>query len=95
MKGGTAMIRIWSTHEPNAITITIDGQLVVDYVESVQTCVDQVTSEQKQIHLFLRDVSHIDEAGRALLVRLAAQGVVLSASGLYSSYLVAEITQER
>ena len=87
------MIRIWSTHEPSATTIIVDGRLVGDYVDSVQACVDQAMSEQR-IHLFLRDVSHIDEAGRALLVRLAAKGVVLSASGLYSSYVVAEITRQ-
>jgi hypothetical protein len=94
VKGGTAMIRIWSTHEASATTITVDGRLVGDYVDSVQACVDQAMSEQKRLHLFLRDVSHIDEAGRALLVRLAAKGVVLSASGLYSSYVVAEITRQ-
>jgi len=88
------MIRIWSTHEPGATTITVDGRLVGDYVDSVQACVDQAMSEQERIQLFLRDVSHIDEAGRALLVRLAAKGVVLRASGLYSSYVVAEITRQ-
>jgi hypothetical protein len=45
----------------------------------------------RPVHLFLRDVSHIDEHGRSLLSRLARKGVRLSASGVYSSYIVAEI----
>jgi hypothetical protein len=43
------------------------------------------------VHLFLRNVFDIDDIGRSLLSRLAAQGVQLSASGVYSSYVVANI----
>jgi ABC-type transporter Mla MlaB component len=87
------MIRIWSTNDPSGITIIIEGRLMGDYVESVQTCVDQAISQQKRVRLFLRDVSHIDQDGRALLVRLAARGIELSASGLYSAYVVSQITR--
>ncbi len=54
--------------------------------------IEQHNIEQhNDVHLFLRDVSQIDETGHALLSRLGAQGVVLSAAGLYSSYVVTEI----
>lgn len=43
---------------------------------------------RKPVHLFLRDVSTVDQAGRALLCRLAAKGVRLFGSGVYTSYLV-------
>jgi hypothetical protein len=88
------MIRILTTNEPSANTIIVDGQLVSDYVESVETCIRQAMGQQRPVHLFLRDVSHIDEEGRALISRLAAMGVELSASGLYSSYVVSEIRRE-
>jgi hypothetical protein len=88
------MIRIWITNEPKANTVIIDGRLVNDYVDSVETCVRQAMAQSRPVHLFLRDVSHIDEQGRALLSRLAAKGVQLRASGLYSSYLVSGIQRE-
>ena len=85
------MIRVFTANEPNAITLTIDGQLVGEYVEAVKTSTHEAIEEKKPVHLFLRNVSHIDEHGRTLLAHLAAKGVQLSAAGLYSSYVVAEI----
>ena len=87
------MIRILTAEEPNAITITVDGQLVDDCVATVETCSYQAIGQGRPVHLFLRDVSHIDEHGRSLLSRLAAKGVQLRASGVYSSYIVAEISR--
>jgi hypothetical protein len=89
------MIRILTTNGPSAVTFTIDGQLVGDYVDAVEASVDQAIREGRAVHLFLRDVSHIDEGGRKLLSRLAAKGVELSASGVYSSYIVAEVSNKR
>ena len=51
----------------------------------------RASEQRKNVHLFLRDVSHIDETGHSLLSRLAAQGVELSAAGLYSSYVINQI----
>ena len=62
-----------------------------DCVDGVETCSYQAMGQGRPVYLFLRDVSHIDEHGRSLLSRLARKGVRLSASGVYSSYIVAEI----
>jgi hypothetical protein len=64
------MIRILTADEPNAITITVHGQLVNDCVDAIETCSDAIR-QRKPMHLFLRDVSHIHEPGRSLLSRLA------------------------
>ncbi len=88
------MIRIFTTDEQYATTITIDGQLVGEYVDAVKACAHQAIGRQRTVHLFLRDVSHIDEPGRTLLSHLAAKGVRLSASGVYSSYVVEEIRRK-
>jgi len=88
------MIRIFTTNEPSAIMITVDGELTGDYVDAVETSVQQAMGQPRSIHLFLRDVSNIDCQGRSLLARLAAKGVELSASGVYSSYVVAEIRRQ-
>jgi hypothetical protein len=87
------MIRILTADEKNAITITVDGRLVNDSVDAVEICSHQALAQGRPVHLFLRDVSHIDEHGRSLLSRLARKGVQLSASGVYSSYIVAEISK--
>lgn len=85
------MIRIQTADNPGGITIAIDGQLVGEYIEEVETSIRKAIGRHKHVHLFLRDVSYIDETGEALLTRLAGQGVELSAAGLYSSWVVTEI----
>src|ERR1019366_6461152 len=85
------MIRIQPANTAGGITIAIDGQLVGEYLKEVEASIRKATEQRKDVHLFLRDVSHIDETGQALLSRLAAQGVELSAAGVYSSYVVTEI----
>jgi len=85
------MIWLQTANHPGGIRIAIDGQLVGDYIQEVETSIRNAIEQHKHVHLFLRDVSNIDETGHSLLSRLAAQGVELSAAGLYSSYVVAEI----
>lgn len=82
------MIRIQTANNPGGITIAIDGQLVGEYVEEVEASIRKAAGEKrKNVH----DISHIDETGHSLLSRLAAQGVELSAAGLYSSYVINQI----
>lgn len=89
------MIRIQTANNAGGITVAIDGQLVGEYVEEVEASIRRATSEQREnVRLFLRDISHIDEIGHALLSRLAAQGVEISAVGLYSSYVINQIQRE-
>ena len=85
------MIRIQTADNPGGITIAIDGQLAGEFVEEVEASIRKAIEQHKDAHLFLRNVSHIDETGHALLARLASQGVELSAAGLYSSYVVGQI----
>ena len=89
------MIRIFTTTRPSAITITVDGQLVTESVQAVAAAVHEAIGHNKPVHIFLRNVSHIDEYGRGLLSQLASKGVQLSASGVYSSYIVEEIRREQ
>jgi hypothetical protein len=86
-----AMIRIFTSDTTNGVNITIDGQLIDDGVDEVECCAKQAMTEGRQVGLFLRDVTEIDGRGRSLLTRLATKGVRLSASGVYSSYIVSEI----
>jgi len=85
------MIRIQTANNLGVITIAIDGQLVGEYVEELEASIRKASEQHGHINLFLRNVSNIDEKAHAMLSRLAAQGVELSAAGLYSSYVVAQI----
>lgn len=86
------MFRVSKAEERSHTIVTVDGQLSSDYIEVVETCCDQAISTGKAVHFFLRDVTTVDQAGRALLCRLAAKGVRLLASGVYTSYLVQAVS---
>ena len=89
------MFRVSKAEERSRTIVTIDGQLSGDSIEIIETCCDQAISTGKPVELFLRDVSTIDQAGRALLRRLAASGVHLLASGVYTSYIVHALTRAK
>ncbi|MGJ5818629.1 hypothetical protein [Paludibaculum fermentans] len=82
------MFRISTVKEPSHTTIMVDGQLMSDSVETVENCCDEEISAGKPVELLLRDLTTIDQAGRALLRRLSRKGVHLLANGVYTSYLV-------
>ena len=85
------MIRIMTVDELTSTTITVDGTLSGEGIEPVQTCCIEALSKGKPVRLHLRDVSAIDERGRTMLRYMAAQGVYLTANGIYSSYIVGDI----
>jgi len=89
------MIRITQADEPVRTTIVLDGLLSRESVESVQTCCMEALSKGKPVRLHLREVAFIDEFGRTMLRRLAAEGIDLMANGIYSSYVVEEIQSAR
>jgi len=84
------MIRIQAANKPGGVTIAIDGQLTAEYVAEVESSIRESMEQYKDLHLFLRNVSYIDEMGHALLSRLASLGVELSATGLYSAHVVTQ-----
>ena len=85
------MVRIMTLDELKSTTITVDGTLSGEGIEPVQTCCIDALSKGKPVRLHLRDVSAIDERGRTMLRHLAAEGIDLTANGIYSSYIVGDI----
>ena len=85
------MLRIMTAEELASTTITVDGMLSGEGVDPVQTFCIQALFNGKPVRLHLRDVSAIDERGRAMLRHLADKGVDVTANGIYSSYIVEEI----
>jgi hypothetical protein len=87
-----AMIRVTKTEERSKTLVSIDGQLSGEAVGLVQACCKEAESDGKPVHLFLRDVTAIDDGGRLLLQRLVGNGVRVSGRGVYTSYLIEELT---
>ena len=85
------MIRVQAALNRGGITIAIDGQLIGEYVAEVEASIRTSMEQYKEVRLFLRNVSHIDKDGHALLSRLVVLGVELSAAGVYSSHIVAQL----
>ena len=86
------MIRVTKTEEESLTIVTIDGELSGGSIAIVESACSQAKSIGKPVHLFLRDVTTVDQEGQMLLSRLAANGVLLAARGVYTSYLVQLLT---
>jgi hypothetical protein len=82
------MFKASTVEQASHVLVTIDGELSNEYVESVNHCCEQALRSGKPVHLLLRDVSVIDEAGRRFLTQAAARGVYLRANGIYNRYVI-------
>jgi hypothetical protein len=82
------------TEEQSLTTVTIDGQLSGDSIPIVEACCNDANRNGDQVELFLRDITTVDQAGECLLSRLAAKGVRLVATGVYTSYLIESLTSD-
>jgi len=72
-------------------SLTFDGELSRECIESLERCCEEALKGGRPVDLILRDITGVDEAGQALLRRLAARGVCLFANGVYVSYLLDSI----
>jgi hypothetical protein len=88
------MYWVSKAEERSRTIITVDGQLSGESIEVLESCCVQAVSNGKPVHLFLRDVLTVDQAGRTLLCRLAARGIRLLGSGVYTSYLVRAVNPD-
>lgn len=59
------MIRVITADEAGSTTITVDGNLSGNRIEPVETSCIHAISKGKPAGLYRRDVSMIDERGRA------------------------------
>ena len=71
--------------------LTFDGEISTECIESLERCCEEALRDGKPVDLILRDITGVDEAGQALLRRLALRGVCLFANGVYVSYLLDNI----
>lgn len=90
-----ATFRVSKIDSRSRTTILIDGDLAGDCVQTAEDCCDQAMSLGKCVHIFLRGAVVVDEAGRALLRRLGANGAHLHAIGVYTSYILQTLNPVR
>ena len=67
------MFRIATNEELSQTKVTIDGQLTDECIDLVENCCNHVLAAGRPLEIYLRDVSSVDKAGRALLLRMAAE----------------------
>ncbi len=85
------MFRLDKELDDRRTRLAFDGEMSAECVESLERCCEEALKDGKPVDLSLRDITGIDEAGEALLRRLATRGVCLFASGIYVSYLLDKI----
>ena len=85
------MFRLDKTLDERRTRLTFDGDISMESVESLERCCEEALRNGMPVDLVLRDITGVDEAGQALLQRLAARGIALFANGLYVSYLLDNI----
>ena len=85
------MFRLDKKLDDRRTRLTFDGEISTECIESLERCCEEALKDGKPVDLSLRDITSVDEAGEALLRRLAARGVCLFANGVYVSYLLDKI----
>jgi hypothetical protein len=68
--------------------VVVEGELTQEYLATAQACCERALEGGKPVQVFLRDVSIVDDEGRAFLVSLVKRGVSLGGSGVYTKQLV-------
>ncbi len=85
---GSVVFRLEKKLNQEGTCLTLDGDISTECIDVIKTSCDEAMADGKPVDLVLRDVNTVDEAGRALLRRLAETGVRLFGNGVYTSYLI-------
>jgi ABC-type transporter Mla MlaB component len=87
------MFRITTEENRQVLTFRLEGRLEGPWVEVLTECWVNalVGSEKKQLRVDLNGLTFIDGAGKALLMRMHAQGAQFIAADLMTKAIVAEI----
>jgi ABC-type transporter Mla MlaB component len=85
------VFRLDTEYDSRQIRLSISGEISAEGIEMIEARCDQALRDGNTVEVVLLAVTAIDDAGAALLRRLSAKGVGLSANGLYNSHLVESI----
>ena len=85
------MLKITTHSESTLDILELEGRLVGPWIEELKKCWRQAASADHEIRVVLKQVTFIDDAGRALLAAMHRAGVKLEATGCMTNAVIAEI----
>ena len=89
------MLRITTHHDPELLTLQVEGTLVESLVHELECCWDSIhgADRDRAVRIDLRGVTYVDESGKKLLAALHAQGAEFVAAGCLMKAIVADISR--
>ncbi len=90
------MLRITVHDNPQAFTFQLEGRLAGPWLRELEECWKSTLNRQRKpvLRVDLKEVTFIDDAGKACLAAMHGQGAELIAADCLTEAVVAEITQE-
>jgi anti-anti-sigma regulatory factor len=88
------MMRITRQQDGAAITLKIEGWLAGELANELERCWDELRDDAgtRVIRIDLAGVTFIDAAGRGLLARMFARGVIATAVNVMTKAVVEQLT---
>ncbi len=88
------MLKVSIHQDATRTTLELAGRLAGPWVEELRRCWAQIEPlHAGQVSVDLKDVTFIDEDGKALLLDVWRKGAVLQAAGCLTRCIVEEITR--
>ena len=85
------MLKITTHSESKLDILELEGRLVGPWIDELKKCWRQAAGADHEIRVVLKQVTYIDDAGRALLAAMHRAGVKLEATGCMTNAVIAEI----
>ncbi len=85
------MLKITTHSEGTLNILELEGRLVGPWIEELEKCWRQAAGADHEIRVVLKQVTYIDDAGRALLTAMHRAGVKLEANGCMTNAVIAQI----
>jgi ABC-type transporter Mla MlaB component len=87
------MLKITTHSENTRDILELEGRLAGPWIQELKECWQQAASADHEIRVVLKQVTFIDDAGRALLAAMHCAGVKLEATGCMTKAVIAEIVR--
>jgi ABC-type transporter Mla MlaB component len=87
------MLKITTRSESTLDILELEGRLAGPWNEELKECWRHAASAEHEIRVVLKQVTFIDEAGKALLAEMHRAGVKFDATGCMTTAVIAEIVR--
>ena len=85
------MLKITTHREATLVILELEGRLAGPWVDELKTCWQQAGVRDRPLCVVLKQVTFIDDDGRALLAAMHRDGVKLEAAGCMTKAVIDEI----